>query len=193
MLKEYQKRITSFLSETAGPVDVEKIRKNCRIANWNTALKHCLELLIQGKIKGEETSKGWVFWLHQPTHLQPWEEAIGNFSDLKIDENSITVVLTTQKTLHITFPTNTPEAQILAENLKNIPRGTRVAILKTDIEGKPIIVKRYGESEWDSSNKTSPKTKEKNLERNHSSLKDFLSETVVSLKGILVLTRCFIR
>ena len=132
MSREYQKRIINFLNETAGPVDVEKIRKNCRIANWNTALKHCLQLLIQGKIKGEETSKGWLFWIHQPIHLQPWEEAIGNFIDLRINEDSITLVLTTQKTLHLTFPSDTPEAQTILQTLKNTPKGTKIAILRTD-------------------------------------------------------------
>jgi len=146
MVQNYPGKILNFLNETIGPVDVEKIRRNCGIANWNTALKHCLQLLIQGKIKGEETSKGWLFWIHQPTYLQPWEEAAGNFTDLKIDENTITVVLTTQKTLHITFPANTPEAQTIIQTLQKTTKGTKIAILKTDNPQKPLIIRNLNET-----------------------------------------------
>jgi hypothetical protein len=44
------------------PLDVEKIRVACGIGNWQTALKHCLELLYDEKIRGIKTSKSWVFW-----------------------------------------------------------------------------------------------------------------------------------
>jgi hypothetical protein len=173
MVQNYQDKIIAFLNKTIGPVDVEKIRRNCGIANRNTALKHCLELLIQNKIKGEETSKGWLFWIHQPKYLQPWEEATGNFADLKIEEDNIIVVLTTQKTLHITFPTNTPEAQTILQTLKNTPKGKKIAILRTDIPEKPILIQP--------------------LERNDSSHKKFFMATAISLKRVLVLTKCFVR
>jgi len=62
MEEGYEEKILAFLSEAAEPVDVEKIRVACNIGNWNTALKHCLELLIQGKVRGQKTSKSWVFW-----------------------------------------------------------------------------------------------------------------------------------
>ena len=61
-MRDYEEKILNFLSNTTEPTDVEKIRKACRIGNWNTALKHCLELLIQGRILGQKTSKGWIFW-----------------------------------------------------------------------------------------------------------------------------------
>ena len=62
MNANYKEKIYDFLSKTKEPTDIEKIRKECKIGNWNTALKHCLELLIEGKIKGQKTSKSWVFW-----------------------------------------------------------------------------------------------------------------------------------
>jgi len=62
MARNYEEKISLFLSKATEPVDVEKIRISCGIGNWNTALKHCLELLIQGRIKGQKTSKGWIFW-----------------------------------------------------------------------------------------------------------------------------------
>jgi hypothetical protein len=43
-------------------MDVEKIRVACKIGNWQTALKHCLELQYEGKIQGIKSSKSWIFW-----------------------------------------------------------------------------------------------------------------------------------
>jgi hypothetical protein len=45
---------------------VEKIRVECEIGNWQTALKHCLELLYDGKIQGIKTSKSWIFFSDLP-------------------------------------------------------------------------------------------------------------------------------
>lgn len=58
----YKKKILDFLDEALQPQDVEKIRTACGIGNWNTALKHCLELHIEGRLQGQKTSKSWVFW-----------------------------------------------------------------------------------------------------------------------------------
>jgi hypothetical protein len=60
---EYKARILGSLARRLQPVDVESIRLEAGIGNWNTALKHCLELLIEGKIRGQKTSRGWVFWV----------------------------------------------------------------------------------------------------------------------------------
>jgi len=59
---EYKKAILRFLAKSHEPTDVEKIRVRCKIGNWQTALKHCLELLYDEKIRGAKTSKSWVFW-----------------------------------------------------------------------------------------------------------------------------------
>jgi len=59
----YQEKIVDFLSHVTEPTDIEKIRVEAGIGNWNTALKHCLELLIAKKISGTKTSKSWIFWL----------------------------------------------------------------------------------------------------------------------------------
>jgi hypothetical protein len=61
-IKDYKNRILDFLSDVDKPTDVEKIRIHCDIKNWNTALKHCLELFIEEQISGKKTSKSWVFW-----------------------------------------------------------------------------------------------------------------------------------
>jgi hypothetical protein len=102
--------------------------------------------MAEGRIKGAKTSKGWVFWLRQNTQLQPWEEAIGKYEDLKIGENDITLILTTQKMLYLSFPRNSPEAQILLQTLPNIPKGTKLALLKTENPEKPLLMRTFNET-----------------------------------------------
>jgi hypothetical protein len=59
----YQNKIVDVLRHATEPMDIEKIRVEVGIGNWNTALKHCLELLIAKRISGIKTSKSWVFWI----------------------------------------------------------------------------------------------------------------------------------
>jgi len=66
-VKSYKDKILTCLKEATMPLSVESIRAACNIGNWNTALKHCLELLLQGKIRGLKTSKSWVFWIENST------------------------------------------------------------------------------------------------------------------------------
>jgi predicted Zn-ribbon and HTH transcriptional regulator len=60
----YQEKILKVLAEATEPLDIEKIRVAVGIGNWNTALKHCLELLLAKKIQGQKTSKSWIFWVN---------------------------------------------------------------------------------------------------------------------------------
>jgi len=144
MMRDYEEKIQTFLNEKTEPLDVEKIRITCGIANWNTALKHCLELLIQGKIQGQKTSKGWVFWAFHETRLEPWQEIIGHYQSLKINQDKVTVILShTLPNTAITFPKETVEAQTLLQTLKNTQKGTKIAILKTDNPQKPLTIRTY--------------------------------------------------
>lgn len=58
----YDSRILEVLHSKPALWDVEKIRVNAEIGNWNTCLKHLLSLMIDHKISGAKTSKSWVFW-----------------------------------------------------------------------------------------------------------------------------------
>jgi hypothetical protein len=58
----YDKRILEVLESANRPTDIEKIRLEVGIGNWNTALVHCLGLLLAKKINGMKTTKSWVFW-----------------------------------------------------------------------------------------------------------------------------------
>jgi hypothetical protein len=67
MENNYAEKIVAFLETVKLPTDIEKIRVESGIGNWNTALKHCLELLLVGKIQGQKTSKSWIFWIQKET------------------------------------------------------------------------------------------------------------------------------
>ena len=141
-MKTHDQKIIEFLNNATEPVDIEKIRKACEIGNWNTALTHCLQLLIQGKIKGQKTTKSWVFWTRQETHLRPWEEAIGHFEALQVNEDNVVLTLTrTYRNIKIAFPKNSPEAQTITQTLANTPKGTKIALLKTDDPQKPLLLR----------------------------------------------------
>jgi len=64
--RKYKEAILQLLTVAEQPLDVEKIRVGCAIGNWQTALKHCLELLYDGKIQGIKTSKSWIFFSNLP-------------------------------------------------------------------------------------------------------------------------------
>ena len=129
------------------PVDIRKIQMTCGIGNWNTALKHCLELLIEGKIKGMKTSKGWIFWTFQQINPQPYQEVIGNYETLKINENEVNLILTrTPTNMKLSFPKNTPEANTLTQALQNTEKGQKIGILFTDNPQKPLIIRNFNET-----------------------------------------------
>lgn len=59
----YREKILGIIQQAEQPLDPENIRIKAGIANWQTALKHLLELKIEGQIEGIKTSKSWIFWL----------------------------------------------------------------------------------------------------------------------------------
>lgn len=141
-MTNHEEKIITFLNQAPEPVDIEKIRKASGIGNWNTALNYCLTLLVEGKIKGQKTSKSWVFWTHQLTHLHPWDEAIGHLEALQVNDHNVIVTLSQAKrNLKITFPKNSPEAQTITQTLTNTPKGTRISLLRTDNPQKPLLLK----------------------------------------------------
>ena len=63
-MKTINQRIITHLNAANIPLHVECIRVSCEIGNWNTALKHCLELVLSKQIEGERTSNGWILDQH---------------------------------------------------------------------------------------------------------------------------------
>jgi len=140
MMRNYKEKIVAFLNEAIEPADTEQIRTSCGIGNWNTALKHCLELYSQDSIQGQKTSKGWIFWTHQEIHLNPWEEAIGTLDKIENSETQTIALLTCtyKKQIAIPLPKDQPETQKLQKLL-----GQKIAILRTDNPEKPIIIRNF--------------------------------------------------
>ncbi len=62
MKSEYVSKISTYLASCEEPQSVESIRIKAGISHWGIALAACLDLTLQGKIKGLKTSRGWVFW-----------------------------------------------------------------------------------------------------------------------------------
>ena len=60
----HQERIVNVLSESIMPMDVENIRLKTGLKNWESTKSILLELVLQGTIFGQKTTKGWIFWLH---------------------------------------------------------------------------------------------------------------------------------
>ena len=58
----YAERILLIVEEAEQPIDAENVRIKAGIANWQTCLKHLLELVVAKKIMGEKTTKSWIFW-----------------------------------------------------------------------------------------------------------------------------------
>lgn len=59
----YRQRILQTLSKAPLPMGVEPVRIESGIKNWQTAMKHLLELVLESKICGQKTTKGWIFWI----------------------------------------------------------------------------------------------------------------------------------
>ena len=96
---------------------------------------------------GQKTSKSWIFWTHQQACLRPWEEALGTYKTLEISKDEITLILSpAYKDLKIIFPKNSPEAKTLIKTLKNVPKGQKIALLKTDNPEKPLITRIFTET-----------------------------------------------
>lgn len=142
MKTDYKEKILAFLDKATQPADIEKIRTACGIGNWNTALKHCLELHAQGTIQGQRTTKGWVFWSYAETHLAPWQEALGVLDRLETSETQTIAFLTCtyKRQMAIPLQKEAPETKKLEKLI-----GKKIRILKTDIPEKPLIIRTLNE------------------------------------------------
>jgi len=154
MINNYKERIIEYLKKATEPVDIEKIRVAVGIGNWQTAARHCLELHARGTILGQRTTRGWVFWSWEETHLVPWQEAIGTLDRIEESETQTIALLTCTHTrqLAIPLPKNQPETKKLQKLI-----GRKIRVLQTDIPNKPIIIKTLYETTAARKNFSSPR------------------------------------
>ena len=57
-----RQRIVEVLSDAKMPMDVENVRLKTGLKNWESTKSILLELVLQGAIFGEKTTRGWIFW-----------------------------------------------------------------------------------------------------------------------------------
>lgn len=58
-----RQRIVEVLSDAKMPMDVENVRLKTGLKNWESTKSILLELVLQGTILGEKTTRGWIFWM----------------------------------------------------------------------------------------------------------------------------------
>lgn len=59
----HHQKIVEVLGDAKMPMDVENIRSQTGLKNWESTKSILLELVLQGSIEGQKTTKGWIFWM----------------------------------------------------------------------------------------------------------------------------------
>jgi len=77
--------------------------------------------------------------------LQPWQEIIGTPKEIKTNKEVTTAIITCTQHIDfiITYPNETKEAQTL-QSLQKL-KGQKIAIIKTDIPEKPLLIRTFNE------------------------------------------------
>ena len=67
--REARERISEVLKQSDIPMDVENIRMRAGLKNWESTKAILLEMVLQGSIQGQKTTKSWIFWINTPVPL----------------------------------------------------------------------------------------------------------------------------
>lgn len=59
----YKKKTLQVLEDSSIPMDIENVRVRAGIKSWVTSKSVLLELLCEGIISGQKTTKSWIFWV----------------------------------------------------------------------------------------------------------------------------------
>lgn len=65
MENNYKEKALKAVRNSPIPIDTENVRVKAGIKSWVTSKAVLLELLCEGKICGQKTTKSWIFWLDQ--------------------------------------------------------------------------------------------------------------------------------
>jgi len=57
-----QQKILEVLENSLIPMDVENVRAKADLKNWESTKAILLEMVLQGSISGQKTTKSWVYW-----------------------------------------------------------------------------------------------------------------------------------
>jgi len=69
-------RIREVLKESQIPMDVENVRLRAGLKNWESTKAILLEMVLQGSIRGQKTTKSWIFWVNTPIALVQYAKRI---------------------------------------------------------------------------------------------------------------------
>jgi hypothetical protein len=64
-----REKIREALKESQIPMDVENVRLKAGLKNWESTKAILLEMVLQGSISGQKTTKSWIFWVNTPAAL----------------------------------------------------------------------------------------------------------------------------
>ncbi|MFQ6106731.1 MAG: hypothetical protein ACE5QF_09380 [Thermoplasmata archaeon] len=100
---------------------------------------------MMGRLEGEK-GHGDVLTEHAPSErmsLKPWQEIVGNLEHVSYDdENLLEVRMTTKDGLvGLVFHRDSPEAKQIHDALLDLPRGSRIGLLRTDSMSNPILIR----------------------------------------------------
>ncbi len=59
----HHQKIVEVLADAKMPMDVENVRLQTGLKNWESTKSILLEMVLLGSIAGQKTTKGWIFWL----------------------------------------------------------------------------------------------------------------------------------
>jgi hypothetical protein len=65
MAHNYKEKALQALRNSSMPMDIENVRVRAGIKSWVTSKSILLELLWEGKISGQKTTKSWIFWVEE--------------------------------------------------------------------------------------------------------------------------------
>lgn len=61
-----KERIREVLKKSEIPMDVENVRVKAGLKNWESTKAILLEMVLQGTVLGQKTTKSWIFWVNTP-------------------------------------------------------------------------------------------------------------------------------
>ena len=59
----HHQKVVEVLADAKMTMDVENVRLQSGLKNWESTKSILLEMVLQGNIAGQKTTKGWIFWI----------------------------------------------------------------------------------------------------------------------------------
>jgi hypothetical protein len=74
--------------------------------------------------------------------LATWSECTGTFLRLQVCESEVSIVLSLgTRQVKVSFPKESIESRTLKRELSSCKLGTKIALLKTDEESRPLLIR----------------------------------------------------